>query len=594
MKHDARKHLRANLLMLAAAAIWGSAFVAQRLSLAVIGPFLFTGLRFLLGAAVLVPLLCANGAARAHCATLARERTRLLPGLALGGLLAVSISLQQIGLQYTKIANAGFISSLYVVLVPVIGVFFRHRTGIGTWLGALLAAIGLYFLSVDAHFSMLYGDWFQLAGAIVIAFHVIAVGHLVRRHDPLVLSFMQFVVCGALCLALGLAIEPRDAHARAADTAVRRAAVGRRRLYAAGRRATRRRARARGRDLQHGRRVRRDRRLGRARRDAVAARARGLRADDRRAPRLPVAARPRAARERQRACRLTRAKRRTRVWPPSGPYNVDSPVITISLKGNTVIPSAEPAAALLRERAARYAAEVALFVRDHALSVASHDLRSPLNAMHSWAYVLERRLTASDENLARALDGIRIGIEQQTKLLETTIDAPRAETRSLPIARAGVALDALADECAALARIALGDARGTAVTIASPMRPASLECDRERVAQALWSMLTFAIEASAPGGEVALGCDGPADAARLNVTFLARLPALTDTTLPHVFETFARREALAERQGERPAAVFALAQRVARAHGGAFAQEPNPLADGARATLALTIPAARA
>ncbi|OMZ06025.1 multidrug DMT transporter permease [Burkholderia pseudomallei] len=210
MKHDARKHLRANLLMLAAAAIWGSAFVAQRLSLAVIGPFLFTGLRFLLGAAVLVPLLCANGAARTHCATLARERTRLLPGLALGGLLAVSISLQQIGLQYTKIANAGFISSLYVVLVPVIGVFFRHRTGIGTWLGALLAAIGLYFLSVDAHFSMLYGDWFQLAGAIVIAFHVIAVGHLVRRHDPLVLSFMQFVVCGALCLALGLAIEPLD------------------------------------------------------------------------------------------------------------------------------------------------------------------------------------------------------------------------------------------------------------------------------------------------------------------------------------------------------------------------------------------------
>lgn len=282
------------------------------------------------------------------------------------------------------------------------------------------------------------------------------------------------------------------------------------------------------------------------------------------------------------------------MWPPSGPYNVDSPVITISLKGNTVIPSAEPAAALLRERAARYAAEVALSVRDHALSVASHDLRSPLNAMHSWAYVLERRLTASDENLARALDGIRIGIEQQTKLLETTIDAPRAETRSLPIARAGVALDALADECAALARIALGDARGTAVTIASPMRPASLECDRERVAQALWSMLTFAIEASAPGGEVALGCDGPADAARLNVTFLARLPALTDATLPHVFETFARREALAERQGERPAAVFALAQRVARAHGGAFAQEPSPLADGARATLALTIPAARA
>ncbi|AJX35561.1 sensor histidine kinase [Burkholderia oklahomensis] len=257
-------------------------------------------------------------------------------------------------------------------------------------------------------------------------------------------------------------------------------------------------------------------------------------------------------------------------------------------------PSAvDPAAALLRERAARFAAEVALFVRDHALSVASHDLRSPLNAMHSWAYVLERRLAPGDDNLQRALAGIRIGIEQQTSLLETVVDAPRAETRTLPIARAGVALAPLADACAALARAALGDARGTAVTVAPLAQPgASLDCDRERVAQALWSMLTFAIEASAPGSEVALRCDAAADATRFDVTFRAQPSALTDAALPHVFETFARRDALAERQGGRPASVFALAQRVARAHGGRFAQ--GPLADGAPSTLTLTIPAARA
>ncbi|NPB18470.1 EamA family transporter, partial [Shigella sonnei] len=85
------------------------------------------------------------------------EPTLLLPGLALGGLLAVSISLQQIGLQYTRIANAGFISSLYVVIVPLMGVFARHRIGPGTWFGALLAAIGLYFLSINEQFSVLYG-----------------------------------------------------------------------------------------------------------------------------------------------------------------------------------------------------------------------------------------------------------------------------------------------------------------------------------------------------------------------------------------------------------------------------------------------------
>lgn len=208
MTHDARKHLRANLLMLFAAAIWGSAFVAQRLSLNVIGPILFTGLRFLLGAAVLVPILLLNAPARAQLAAIRSDRRLLVPGIVLGGLLAVSISLQQIGLQYTKIANAGFISSLYVVLVPLLGVLFRHRTGPGTWLGALLAAIGLYFLSITAQFSMLYGDWFQLAGALVISVHVMAVGHLARRHDPLVLAFMQFVVCGVLCFATGLAVEP--------------------------------------------------------------------------------------------------------------------------------------------------------------------------------------------------------------------------------------------------------------------------------------------------------------------------------------------------------------------------------------------------
>ena len=208
MKPESRKHFRANLLMLVAAAIWGSAFVAQRLSLDVIGPFLFTGLRFLLGALVLIPLLTFNTASRAQFAAIRRAPALLLPGLSLGGLLAVAISLQQFGLQYTRVANAGFISSLYVVIVPLMGVFVRHRIGAGTWFGALLAAIGLYFLSIDEHFSVLYGDWFQLVGAVIIAAHVMAVGNFARRHDPLVLAFLQFVACGVLCLAVGLVVEP--------------------------------------------------------------------------------------------------------------------------------------------------------------------------------------------------------------------------------------------------------------------------------------------------------------------------------------------------------------------------------------------------
>ncbi|WP_035562608.1 DMT family transporter [Burkholderia sp. 9120] len=211
MKTDTRQHLRANLLMLVAAMIWGSAFVAQRLSLDAIGPFLFTGLRFLLGALVVLTLIvCIRRPALAELTKRGPGGSRELlgAGMLLGLVVAASISLQQIGLQYTKIANAGFISSLYVVIVPLLGVLFRHRTGVGTWLGAKLAAIGMYFLSVDEHFSMLYGDWYQLGGALVISVQMMLVGRFALRHDTLMLALVQFVTCGIACLAVGLVVEP--------------------------------------------------------------------------------------------------------------------------------------------------------------------------------------------------------------------------------------------------------------------------------------------------------------------------------------------------------------------------------------------------
>ncbi|CAB3762134.1 hypothetical protein LMG29739_03798 [Paraburkholderia solisilvae] len=203
--------------MLIAAMIWGSAFVAQRLSLDTIGPFLFTGLRFLLGAGVVLillaclrPLTAARAQPeRAHAPPSTNRRAALLrDGAVLGVLLAAAISLQQIGLQYTKIANAGFITSLYVVIVPLMGVVLRHQTALGTWLGAALAAAGMYFLSVDEHFSMLRGDWYQLASALLISAQVVLVGRFARRHDPLVLALFQFVACGVICCAIALVCEP--------------------------------------------------------------------------------------------------------------------------------------------------------------------------------------------------------------------------------------------------------------------------------------------------------------------------------------------------------------------------------------------------
>jgi drug/metabolite transporter (DMT)-like permease len=211
LKTATRQHLRANLLMLVAAMIWGSAFVAQRLSLDAIGPFLFTGLRFLLGAFVVLivwSVVRRRGQADTQALSPSRSPKLWRDGAMLGLLVAVSISCQQIGLQYTKVANAGFISSLYVVIVPLIGVVLRHQTGVGVWLGALLAALGMYFLSVDEHFSILYGDWLQLAGSVVISAQVVLVSRFARRHDPLALALVQFVVCGMVSLAIGLAVDP--------------------------------------------------------------------------------------------------------------------------------------------------------------------------------------------------------------------------------------------------------------------------------------------------------------------------------------------------------------------------------------------------
>ncbi|PTB17497.1 EamA family transporter [Trinickia symbiotica] len=212
-KHERNKQnnpTRANLLMLFAAMIWGSAFVAQRLSLDVIGPFLFTGLRFLLGSAVVLAL-CLRPSARAsrgELAALVHAPARAWPGALIGVVLSIAIGLQQVGLQYTKVANAGFISSLYVIVVPILGVALGHRTRAATWLGALLAVVGMYLLSVNESFVVQSGDFYQLGCAIIVSLQVLLVGRYARSIDVLALSFVQFATCGFVCLFVALLVEP--------------------------------------------------------------------------------------------------------------------------------------------------------------------------------------------------------------------------------------------------------------------------------------------------------------------------------------------------------------------------------------------------
>lgn len=194
---------RADALLLLTATIWGFAFVAQRVGMAYVGPYTFNGVRFALGSLSLVPLLLvlerrATPAGRSLPKT---PWSRLLWGGGLAGLfLFAGASLQQVGLVYTTAGNAGFITGLYVVIVPIMGLFLRQQTHAGTWLGAFLAVTGLYFLSITTALTIAWGDSLVLVGAFFWAAHVLIIGWLSPRMEALRLAITQFAVCAGLSL----------------------------------------------------------------------------------------------------------------------------------------------------------------------------------------------------------------------------------------------------------------------------------------------------------------------------------------------------------------------------------------------------------
>jgi len=144
--------------------------------------------------------------------TAARHKPFLQRGLILGGLsmglaLTLGINLQQVGLLFTSVTNSGFITGLYVIVVPLLGLAIGHKTGLGTWLGAFLAVAGMALLSIGEDFTVASGDWIQLAGAFVWGVHVLLVSFFVSRHDAIRLAFLQFATCAVVSLLLALIFE---------------------------------------------------------------------------------------------------------------------------------------------------------------------------------------------------------------------------------------------------------------------------------------------------------------------------------------------------------------------------------------------------
>lgn len=190
-------------MLLVAAIIWGTAFVAQSVSMEHIGPFLFGATRFALGGlALFAPAFLLRGNKRRF------SKKILVPGLVVGVVLFAAASLQQTGIQYTSIGKAGFITCLYVVIVPVIGIFLGQTIGKSGWIGCLIAVVGLYLLCIKGDFTINYGDFLILLGAFVWSAHILVIDYYVKKVDALQLSCMQFLVCAALSAVAALLFEP--------------------------------------------------------------------------------------------------------------------------------------------------------------------------------------------------------------------------------------------------------------------------------------------------------------------------------------------------------------------------------------------------
>jgi drug/metabolite transporter (DMT)-like permease len=191
-----KKIVRADILLGLTACIWGFAFTAQRVGADYIGPFTYNSIRFLLGGLVLLPLIAFR-----------KNRNRkavspfILPSIITGSCLFIGASLQQIGIFWTTAGNSGFLTGIYVVLVPIFGIFFGKRTGVQTWIGAAFAFAGLFFVIGGVNLETINkGDLLTIISGIFWTFHVLLIDAFVKKTDAVQLAGGQFIVCGLLSL----------------------------------------------------------------------------------------------------------------------------------------------------------------------------------------------------------------------------------------------------------------------------------------------------------------------------------------------------------------------------------------------------------
>ncbi len=202
-KDDKSMKKKNGCMLFLAAFIWGTAFVAQSVGMDYLGPFGFNGIRSLIGGIALLPCIFLLGKLNKDDGNEkinTSQKDLIKGGLSCGVVLFAASSMQQIGLQYTTAGKAGFITAFYIVLVPVLGIFLKQKTGWKVWLAVVIALAGLYFLCITESFSIGKGDIYVFIGALLFSLHILVIDYFAPKADGVKMSCIQFFVAGFLSL----------------------------------------------------------------------------------------------------------------------------------------------------------------------------------------------------------------------------------------------------------------------------------------------------------------------------------------------------------------------------------------------------------
>lgn len=209
-----KQQIKSSLILLLTATIWGVAFVAQSVGMEYIGPFTFNAIRCVLGGLVLIPVILVLKKKKetgAENQEKEDKKTLWMGGIACGVILCIASNLQQFGIMEASVGKSGFFTALYIVMIPVIGIFIGKRPGIKLWFCVALAVVGMYLLCMkDGSFTIERADIMLLLCALAFSFHILVVDYFSPKVDGVKMSCIQFFVCGVLSAVGMLFTETPD------------------------------------------------------------------------------------------------------------------------------------------------------------------------------------------------------------------------------------------------------------------------------------------------------------------------------------------------------------------------------------------------